>query len=86
MSKSKLKKLMRKEEPKIEEVTPVVVEEKPMEPPKPVVPLKVFLQVFGMKWDQMAGFKYYATKQKLEPLTIEEWRKAFADFMNKPTQ
>lgn len=52
---------------------------------KPVVPLKVFLNIFGKKWDQMAGFKHYAKKQCLGPLTVKEWREAFQSFMDRPT-
>ena len=73
-----------KEENEITEIIkPVVV---PTEPAKPVVSLKVFLQISGQKWDQMAGFKHYAKLRCLEPLTVPEWRKAFTDFMNRPTK
>jgi len=65
-----------------ETAKPVIVN---TEPGKPVVPLKVFLQIFGKKWDQLAGFKHYATINHLGPLTVPEWRKAFTDFMNRPT-
>ena len=53
---------------------------------KPLVALSVFSAIFGPKWDQLAGFKYYAKKNKLGPLTVLEWRQAFADFMNRPTR
>lgn len=64
-----------------------IVQPEPMpELPKPVIPLKVFLQVFGKKWDQVAGFVHYAKANKLEPLTVVEWREAFEAFMNRPTE
>lgn len=54
--------------------------------PKPEIPLKIFLQINGQKWDQTAGFKHYAKKNKLEPLTVDDWRKAYQAFMEKPTE
>lgn len=63
-------------------IEPVIVS---TEPKKPVVSLKVFLNIFGKKWDQMAGFKHYAMKNGLEPLTVEEWREAFQNFLDRPT-
>jgi hypothetical protein len=65
-----------------ETAKPVIV---PTEPAKPVVSLQVFLQIAGKKWDQLAGFKQHATKNNLGPLTVPDWRKAFNDFMNRPT-
>jgi len=50
---------------------------------KPKVKLRVFLATAGKKWDQMAGFKSFAIRNKLGPLSIPEWRKAFTDFMNR---
>lgn len=52
---------------------------------KPLVRLEVFLKVAGPKWDQLAGFKLYAKKNKLGPMTIPEWRLALQQFMGKPT-
>jgi hypothetical protein len=63
-------------------IKPVIVS---TEPVQPVVSLKVFVQTSGKKWDQLAGFKHYAKICGLGPLTILEWRKAFNDFMNRPT-
>lgn len=51
---------------------------------RPVVSLAVFLKVAGPKWDQLAGFKRFATNEKLGPLTIPEWRAALTEFKNKP--
>lgn len=53
--------------------------------PEPArVPLRVFLVCCGIKWDQMAGFKSYAKRLKLGPLSILEWRQALADFQKRP--
>jgi len=54
-------------------------------PEKPLVRLEVFLKVAGPKWDQLAGFKLHAKKNKLGPMTIPEWRLALQQFMGKPT-
>ena len=72
-------------------VLPVeVVESEPEPPPvvveKPAVALKVFLVIAGPKWDQLAGFKSYATQQKLGPRSVPEWREELQKFMNKPTK
>jgi hypothetical protein len=67
-----------------EEETP---EEKPIappSPPKPAVALRVFLQVAGSKWDQLAGFKAYAKAQRLEARSIPEWHAAVTEYKNRP--
>jgi hypothetical protein len=51
---------------------------------KPMVPFKVFVASCGVKWDQMAGFKSFVKRTKLGPLTIAQWREAFADFQKRP--
>lgn len=65
--------------------------EPPAPSPQPVaeavataVPLRVFLVCCGIKWDQMAGFKAHAKRLKLGPMSILEWRAAFADFQKRP--
>lgn len=50
---------------------------------RPKVPLRIFIASGGIRWDQMAGFKSYATRNKMGPLSIPEWRKAFNAFMNR---
>lgn len=50
----------------------------------PKVALRVFIASGGIRWDQMAGFKYYATRAKMGPLSIPEWRAAFKKFMKRP--
>lgn len=74
--------------PKKEESKPVVAKklEAEIEPPKPQVPLKVFLAISGYKPDQIAGFKYFATKKKIRALPMLEWKSLLADFMNKPVK
>jgi len=67
------------------------VEPKPKQMPvsvhedKPLVKLAVFLKVAGPRWDQMAGFKQYAKRNQLGPMSIPEWREEFQKFMSKPT-
>ena len=67
--------------------------EEPEEPEKPIVPegdgrpkvaLRVFIASGGLRWDQMAGFKSYAIRSKMGPLSIPEWREAFNAFMKRP--
>ncbi len=69
------------------EILPEVSEAKVMiivDPPKPKVPLDVFVASGSHKWDQMAGFVSYARAKKLGPLSIVEWRSAHSAFLNKP--
>ena len=70
------------QEPEI--VPDMVPEVVAVEEAKPVVPLAVFAASGKHKWDQLAGFVRYAQQKKLEPRTIPEWRKAHADFQNRP--
>lgn len=58
--------------------------EEPVDDGKPRVALRVFIASGGKKWDQMAGFKSYAKRLKMGPLSIPEWREAFDTFMNRP--
>jgi len=70
------------------EVEPAAPKEVPKEVPKddgkPKVALRVFIASGGIRWDQMAGFKSYATRLKMGPLSIPEWREAFNKFMKRP--
>ena len=70
------------EEPAVELETEKT--EEPVDDGKPRVALRVFIASGGKRWDQMAGFKSYAIRLKLGPLSISEWREAFNDFMNRP--
>ena len=74
-----------------EEVEEAPEPEKEPEPepsfPEPArVPLRVFIASSGVKWDQMAGFKAYAKRTNLGPLSITDWRKAFTDFQKRPVR
>ena len=53
---------------------------------KPKVKLSVFIASGGIRWDQMAGFKSHAQRQKMGPLSIPEWREAFNSFMKRPVR
>lgn len=77
----------------VPEPEPEPVSESPQPAPKesgtpalPVIRLDVFLAMCGSKWDQMAGFKRYAIREKLAPRTVPGWRTAHAAFMNRPTR
>ena len=58
--------------------------EAPPDDGKPKVELRVFIASGGIRWDQMAGFKSYAKRNKMGPLSIPEWREAFNAFMKRP--
>lgn len=68
--------------PKKAEVTKEIIVEKVI--PPQCVPLKTYSRVAGRKADQMAGFVYYAQKNKLGPMSIKEWHKEFDNFSAKP--
>jgi len=70
--------------PETKEPEPVPEVPEP-EPLLPKIQLRVFEKIAGPKWDQLAGFKLYAKKQGLGPMTVPEWREAFQAFKNKPT-
>lgn len=53
-------------------------------PEKPYVGLDVYLAICGLKPDQMAGFRHYARAKNLDLYTIDEWKAAYAAFMNRP--
>lgn len=55
-------------------------------PEKPLIALPVFLTICGLKMDQTAGFRYYATHNGMGPLSVEDWRIAYKEFMKKPTK
>lgn len=66
----------------VEEAVPTPVSSVPEMKPK--VPLRVFIASSGIRWDQMAGFRSFAKRHKMGPLTIPEWREEFAAFMKRP--
>lgn len=55
-------------------------------PDHPSIPLGVFCSLSGVKPDQLAGFRMYATTQKLKPMTVPQWRAKLVEFQNKPTR
>lgn len=57
---------------------------KNMESDLPLVNLAVFCNLSGKKFDQIAGFRNYAKRKKLGPMTIPQWRKSMEEFHNKP--
>lgn len=61
-----------------------VLVEEPKGDGRPKVSLKVFIASGGIRWDQMAGFKSYALRQKMGPLSIPEWREAYNQFSKRP--
>lgn len=83
------------------EMTPIPLENKkpesaPVQKPQlpepdpealePQIELRVFEKIAGPKWDQLAGFKSYAKRLKLGPLSVREWRRALAEFQEKPVK
>jgi hypothetical protein len=58
--------------------------ETPKDDGLPKVDLRVFIASGGIRWDQMAGFKSYATRRKMGPLSIPEWRTEYKRFTERP--
>jgi hypothetical protein len=58
--------------------------ETPRDDGLPKVDLRVFIASGGIRWDQMAGFKSYATRRKMGPLSIPEWRTEYKRFTERP--
>ncbi len=71
-----------KEEPK-EEAAEEETKEESRE--LPIVDLRVFKAVSGIKPDQIVGFESFAKREKLKPRTIPEWHDALAVFLSTPT-
>jgi hypothetical protein len=63
----------------VEPVAPVVTVE-----PSDLMPLRVFATLAGPKWDQMAGFVAWATRQQLGPRSMTAWREAHETFKTRP--
>lgn len=59
-----------------------------VESPEPVsrVALRVYLAACSHKWDQMAGFKFWAKAKSLGPLPMKEWQEAYQDYLNRPVK
>ena len=54
------------------------------DPPQPLLTLRVYAAMSGIRWDQAAGFLAYAKAMKLGPLTMEEWSGEVEKFNNRP--
>ena len=69
-------------------IEPAKTPEAPQAPSdgKPRIELRVFHKIHGAKPDQLAGFVAHAKAQKLGPLTVDEWRAAYAIFMGSPVK
>lgn len=50
------------------------------------VAMRVYLAACSYRWDQMMGFKSYATTRKMGPLTMREWNEAYKDYLNRPVE
>jgi hypothetical protein len=64
-------------------------EEKKDEPPARAldrVTLEVYCSASGLKWDQIAGFKSWAKRQKLARLTMPEWKAKHDEFVVRPVR
>ncbi len=64
-------------------------EEKKDEPPARAldrVTLEVYCSASGVKWDQIAGFKAWAKRQKLARLTMTEWKVKHNEFVVRPVR
>lgn len=55
-------------------------------PELPKVIFKVFSQISGVKWDQLAGLEHYARKQGIIRLTIPEWQALHLKYKVKPVK
>lgn len=50
------------------------------------VPLEVYCSASGVKWDQIAGFKAWAKRQKLGRLTMPQWKAKHDEFAARPVR
>ncbi|RPI81379.1 MAG: hypothetical protein EHM34_08715 [Nitrosopumilales archaeon] len=50
----------------------------------PIISFDVWAKTSGIKMDQLAGFRHYCNKNKLERLTIPDWHVEFSKFLRKP--
>ena len=75
---------MVKEEPAEKEQEPVIEVATIPEPAARSISIRVWATLVPEKWDQLAGFRSYAKRLGLGPLTVNEWREAFNTFSNRP--
>ena len=50
------------------------------------VALEVYCSASGLKWDQVAGFKAWAKRQKFGRLTMPEWKAKHDEFAARPVR
>ena len=67
-------------------VIPIAIPDAASDTDYPRLSLKVFCHLSGKKPDQIAGFRRYAITQKLDLLTVPQWREKLVEFQNKPTR
>jgi hypothetical protein len=53
-------------------------------PDLPKVPLNIYCNLSGKKFDQIAGFRSYAKSEKMGPMTIPQWKEKFIEFQKTP--
>jgi hypothetical protein len=63
---------------------PELIEDLPSTRKLPDVPLSVYITAGGRKWDQLAGFEFYAKSTGLAPMSMVEWEAAFRAFEQRP--
>lgn len=60
------------------------VPQAPPDKPAAYVRLEVFCRLTGLKWDRTAGFKHWAKKRRLGPMTVSDWWVKLKEFQSKP--
>lgn len=58
----------------------------PEERELPKIPFKVFSQIAGIKWDQLAGFFSYMKRKGVEKATVVEWKALYEEYKVKPVK
>jgi len=69
--------------PNSEPLTTTSESTKPAAEPVALLSLRVFVTVAGPKWDQMAGFVNFATRAKLGPCSMAQWREHYERFQKR---
>lgn len=82
---SELKDEMEKDEPLAELEKPEPIKEENVRV-LPTVNVKVFSQISGIKWDQLAAFQHYVKAERIHRLTIPEWHDLYKTFKVKPVK
>jgi len=54
--------------------------------PADLINLRVYATLSGRKWDQMAGFVSYANRNKLGPMTVQNWNLVYEVFQGTPVK